>query len=108
MQVKDLIAFDDVLGGLGVGGKAHLLTGLAGRAAIATGLPQNEISDALAAREALGSTGSGPASPSRTPASPSSAASSAFSFGSTGRSTMMRSTGCRHVLPSHSALETNR
>lgn len=59
MDIADLISRDHVFAGLRVGGKAQLLDELARRAAPALGIGAQTIADALAAREALGSTGVG-------------------------------------------------
>ena len=59
MIVMDLLAPDNVHLDLHAAGKAHLLSSLAGLAARATNLDADAIMAALAAREALGSTGVG-------------------------------------------------
>ena len=59
MQITDLVTPDRVIVRLQAHSKSHLLAELARRAAIATGLAQGQIGDALEAREALGSTGVG-------------------------------------------------
>lgn len=59
MDVADLLTPDRVVANLKATDKARLLADLARRAAAATGLPQQSVHEALAAREALGSTGVG-------------------------------------------------
>ena len=59
MDVADLITPDHVIVNLKATDKVRLLADLARRAAPVTGLPQQNIHEALAAREALGSTGVG-------------------------------------------------
>lgn len=59
MDIADLVAPDQVRSGLRVGDKAQLLKELGRRAAAALGIDAAAVLDALAAREALGSTGIG-------------------------------------------------
>lgn len=59
VEVADLLAPDNVLAGLRVNDKTHLLAELARKAASATGLPAQSVRDAIEARERLGSTGVG-------------------------------------------------
>lgn len=59
MDVADLLAPDRVIAGLPAHDKRQLLATLARRAAGFAGLPQDPVLEALASREALGSTGIG-------------------------------------------------
>jgi PTS system nitrogen regulatory IIA component len=59
MTLDELLSPDHVFARLRAGDKPRLLQELAKRAAAALGVPAPEISAALAAREALGSTGVG-------------------------------------------------
>lgn len=59
MKLDDFLLPDGVVGVLRAADKATLLADLAGRAAALTGLNRAEVFQALAAREALGSTGIG-------------------------------------------------
>lgn len=59
MEIADLLTPDRAIVDLQASSKSHILAELARRAATATGLPQQQIVDALQARESLGSTGMG-------------------------------------------------
>lgn len=59
MKLDDFLIPDGVVGVLRAADKATLLADLAGRAAALTGLNRADVFQALAAREALGSTGIG-------------------------------------------------
>src|SRR5262249_11366229 len=59
MDIRDFLAADDVLIGVRVPDKTRLLLDLSARAAASIGLDPDQLSQALFAREALGSTGTG-------------------------------------------------
>jgi nitrogen PTS system EIIA component len=59
MDIRDFLAADDVLIGLRAPDKTRLLQDLSARAAASLGLDPDQLSQALFAREALGSTGMG-------------------------------------------------
>lgn len=59
VELTDLVSPERVIVGFQANSKPQLIAELARRAAVAIGLPQKQISDALEARESLGSTGVG-------------------------------------------------
>ena len=59
MKIKDLLAPGDVIADVRAGDKAGLLKELAQRAALSVGLPPHVVSDEVAKRDELGSTGIG-------------------------------------------------
>jgi PTS system nitrogen regulatory IIA component len=59
MDIRDFLVADDVLIGLRAPDKTRLLQDLSARAATSLGLDPDQLSQALFAREALGSTGTG-------------------------------------------------